>query len=344
MKRHLPSFRGRRFRYSAVAIVALLALGGVEQAPSHAGNARADRGDAGTGHPLIRDAGLASGLPTAVVAASGDKIPRSWSGIPQTVFSAYSRAADSEQATDPGCHLGWPLLAAIGKVESNHADGGGVALDGTMVQPLFGPPLDGNNGTIQLLDATILSGRPQWVRAEGPMQFLPSTWARWAADGDGDGKKNVQNVYDASLGAAHYLCADNADLATPSGLRAAILRYNPSWNYLDAVSSWLSVYTNGVTVVPDDPGGRLGSLGTSEVSKPSGPSTSAPQQQAQAAPPAPAPQPAPQPPASRQPAAPKQPSPAPSPQPSPLPVGQLLQPATQLVSNLTQPLTGHRPS
>ena len=33
----------------------------------------------------------------------------------------------------------------------------------------------------------------------GPLQFLPSTWDRWAADGDGDGVADPQDLDDAAL-------------------------------------------------------------------------------------------------------------------------------------------------
>ncbi len=36
-------------------------------------------------------------------------------------------------------------------------------------------------------------------RADGPMQFLPSTWKAYAKDGNGDGKSNQQNIFDAAL-------------------------------------------------------------------------------------------------------------------------------------------------
>lgn len=41
--------------------------------------------------------------------------------------------------------------------------------------------------------------------ALGPMQFMPGTWRGHAQDGNGDGKKDVQNIYDAIYGAAHYI-------------------------------------------------------------------------------------------------------------------------------------------
>src|SRR5262249_41791369 len=61
--------------------------------------------------------------------------------------------------------------------------------------------------------------------AQGPMQFLPTTWRRYGLGG------NVYDAHDAILGAAHYLHASGA----PGSLRRALHAYNPSRSYVDAV-------------------------------------------------------------------------------------------------------------
>lgn len=341
MKRRLPSLRERRVRVSTVALLALVTLGGAAatQVPVRDHPTASDGGgggaDVATSNPLIRDLGLPSSLPPAPGTPTDDALlaSPSWSGIPTTVYTAYTRAAESVQKTDPGCHLTWPLLAAIGKVESGHAEGGAVNPQGTMVEALYGPELNGTHGTAPILQAVFGNNRPQWSRAEGPMQFLPSTWASWGADGNGDGAKNDQNVYDATLGAAHYLCAGNVDLATSGGLRDAILRYNPSLSYLETVASWLRVYSKGAVVVPDEPNGWHASSAATNVSdRQSQPAAApAPQQDAHPAPAPSGPQPAP-----------AQPSPAPKPSPAPspgqLPVGPVLDPVKQLLDALPLPL------
>jgi hypothetical protein len=83
----------------------------------------------------------------------------------------------------------------------------------------------------------------------GPMQFLPGTWARYASDGDGDGVADPQNVYDATLAAARYLCSGGLNLRDQSQVLAAILRYNNSMPYAQNVLGWAAAYATGVVPV-----------------------------------------------------------------------------------------------
>jgi hypothetical protein len=81
------------------------------------------------------------------------------------------------------------------------------------------------------------------------MQFLPGTWARYASDGDGDGVADPQNLFDATLAAARYLCSGGLNLRDPSQVLAAILRYNNSMSYAQNVLGWASAYATGVVPV-----------------------------------------------------------------------------------------------
>ena len=49
-------------------------------------------------------------------------------------------------------------------------------------------------------------GDKVWDRAVGPMQFIPATWQGAGRDGDGDGVANPNDIDDAALAAADYLC------------------------------------------------------------------------------------------------------------------------------------------
>ncbi|MET7684921.1 lytic transglycosylase domain-containing protein [Streptomyces sp. NPDC005423] len=176
-------------------------------------------------------------------------------GIPATVLDAYKKAEAELAESKPGCNLPWQLLAAIGKVESGQARGGRVDADGTTLGRILGPELDGNGfALIKDTDNGAYDGNSAYDQAVGPMQFIPSTWAWAGRDGNGDGKKDPNNVYDAALAAGHYLCRNDWNLSTDAGLHSAILSYNNSQDYLNTVLSWLEYYRKGTHSVPDGTG------------------------------------------------------------------------------------------
>jgi hypothetical protein len=103
------------------------------------------------------------------------------------------------------------------------------------------------------------------------MQFLPGTWARYASDGDGDGKADVQNVFDSSLAAARYLCSGGLNLRDQSQVMAAILRYNNSVAYARNVLGWAAAYATGVVPVDLPPiTGSIPAIGDSHLDDPEG--------------------------------------------------------------------------
>ncbi|WP_151084547.1 lytic transglycosylase domain-containing protein [Nocardioides cynanchi] len=150
-------------------------------------------------------------------------------GVPWPAVRAYGAATLDVGRSDPGCHLSWTTLAGIGWVESQQGTIGGRRLgdDGRPDRPISGPSLD---GSADLAALTARSGG--WQHAVGPMQFLPGTWARWASDGDGDGVRDPDDLDDAALGAARYLCASGTDLATGTGWSAAVFSYNHAASYV----------------------------------------------------------------------------------------------------------------
>jgi hypothetical protein len=104
--------------------------------------------------------------------------------------------------------LSWTVLAAIGEIESNNGQNMG----------------------------------PSSAGAEGPMQFLPSTWAIWGTDGFGDtGPPNIWNPLDAVPSAARMLCADGAAKGGQS-LYNAIFDYNHADWYVNEVLTLAAEY------------------------------------------------------------------------------------------------------
>ena len=204
----------------------------------------------------------------------------SGTSLPTTVLAAYQRAQAALALSQPGCHLPWQLLAAIGQVESGQARGGAVDANGTTLSPILGPVLNGNGfANIPDTDGGRWDGDPVHDRAVGPMQFIPSTWATWGADGNGDGVKDPNNVFDAALAAGDYLCANGRDLAVSSDMDRAILGYNHSQAYLNLVRAWYTHFMQGGAVsVPDRSGSGVSPVpnpSTAPVASPTSPSSPA---------------------------------------------------------------------
>jgi hypothetical protein len=175
-------------------------------------------------------AGLAAVVAGAAPSqATGAPSPTAVADIPVPLLAAYQQAA----ANCPG--LPWPVLAAIGKVETDHGRAGGApGQDTGIASPIIGPPLDGSGATARAVDTDggHLDGDAVLDRAVGPLQFLPGTWARWGRDGDGDGTADPFNSFDAIASAAAYLCGTRGRVDDVS---AAIYSYNRSPEYVARV-------------------------------------------------------------------------------------------------------------
>jgi membrane-bound lytic murein transglycosylase B len=191
----------------------------------------------------VAEGALSAPPPAMIVNAPGAL------GIPTIALSAYRNAELKMAAADPACGISWNLLAGIGRIESGHANNGAVDARGTAVQPIYGPSLDGTLPGNEVIVSSAVGNRPTYARAMGPMQFLPGTWARYAVDGKGDGAPDPQNLFDATLAAARYLCSGGLNLRDPSQVMAAILRYNNSMSYAQNVLGWAAAYATGVVPV-----------------------------------------------------------------------------------------------
>ncbi len=76
------------------------------------------------------------------------------------------------------------------------------------------------------------TARASSAGAQGPMQFMPNTFQRYAQDGDGDGQTLISDVHDAIFSAAKLLSANGA---TAGKVENALYRYNHSDVYVQKV-------------------------------------------------------------------------------------------------------------
>lgn len=191
----------------------------------------------------VAASGTLGGSPTTILASANA------AGIPAAALAAYQRAETVINKADASCKLPWQLVAAIGRVESNHGRANGNTLDdsGLAVPGIYGIPLDGTQGTAAIADtdAGQFDTDSAWDRAVGPMQFIPSTWSVVGVDADGDGQRNPQDINDAALASAVYLCSGTDDLSTEAGQHTAVFRYNHSESYVSTVLSVMDAYLAG---------------------------------------------------------------------------------------------------
>lgn len=155
-------------------------------------------------------------------------------GVPHVAADAYRRAAAAAPSFSPPCQMPASLLAGVGEIESGHGTHGGATASGNgdVRPPIVGIPLP------QLGDDTdggAWDGSATVDHAVGPMQFIPSTWRAYGADGNDDGVADPHNLYDAALAAAAYLCASGSPMVSESDWRRGLWAYNHSDAYADDV-------------------------------------------------------------------------------------------------------------
>jgi membrane-bound lytic murein transglycosylase B len=167
-------------------------------------------------------------------------------GIPARALDAYAGVAITIENSGTGCDIGWNTLAAIGQVESHHGAifNGTIDANGTVSPPIFGIPLDGGSvANIPDSDKGAIDGDSSIDRAVGPMQLIPDSWRNWHVDANADGVQDPQNIDDATLAAAHYLCrAGGQKLGEEAGWRQAVLAYNSSDQYLRDIIRYATTY------------------------------------------------------------------------------------------------------
>jgi hypothetical protein len=144
--------------------------------------------------------------------------------IPARMLTLYQKAAP----TCPG--LSWSILAAIGKIETNHGR-----------------------------HPTMISS----AGAVGPMQFMPTTFPAYAhpVPPGGANPPTPWDPVDAVYAAARLLCANGA--RDGRRLRRAIWHYNHSWDYVNLIEATAKTYRTTISgpAVPPVPRGSPVSAG-----------------------------------------------------------------------------------
>jgi hypothetical protein len=142
-------------------------------------------------------------LTVALLGGGGDEPApsrRAAEEIPEDLLPLYRAAAASCEGMD------WTLLAAVHKTETSFGRGSVTSSAG----------------------------------AQGPMQFMPATFAAHGVDADGDGRAEADDLEDAVFSAAHYLCSNGA--GDPARLRSALWHYNHDPVYVDQVATLSASY------------------------------------------------------------------------------------------------------
>ena len=163
---------------------------------------------------LFGAVGILSGRWAALAAPKLPDAPPAVADIPAEYLALYRDAAAR-------FGLDWPVLAAVGKVETNHGRN--------------------RNGC----DANSAGAR-------GPMQFLEPTFAH-AAKLAGLTNPDICDPADAIPAAAAYLKSNGA----PDDWQRALFRYNPADWYPPLVMGWAARYGYGARVVWPVEGGRI---------------------------------------------------------------------------------------
>jgi cell wall-associated NlpC family hydrolase len=163
---------------------------------------------------------MAVGLSTSLI-GGGAPSTQAQRDIPPAYLPLYQAAADS----CPG--LPWSVLAAIGKVETDHGR----------------------------LQAPGVTSGANFAGAAGPMQIgiggkAGNTFAGYAVDADGGGA-DVYNPPDAVFTAANYLCRNGA--AKGADIARAVFAYNHADWYVSKVLAYASGYAATQGLAPGAP-------------------------------------------------------------------------------------------
>lgn len=183
------------------------------------------------------------GMVTSAVGAATDDECGSFSPAPSTVAGIPAVALEAYQKAAQASGVDWSFIAAIGKHESGHGSANGATLgaDGSALPMIKTPPLNGSGfgGNTTPMPYHGEGNIDGWDHGVGPMQFLLSTWyGGMKQDGNLDGKKDPNNIYDAALATGLYL----KSLGAPGDMDRAIFGYNRSSVYVAEIKASAAEY------------------------------------------------------------------------------------------------------
>lgn len=193
-----------------------------------------------------------AGVRRAPVGPPGD-YPESIAKAPRAALSGYQRAELVINAA-ADCALDWEVLAAVARVESDHGRGlvstakHRVNANGRVLPALVATPLDGKHGRGLLRDTDDgkLDRDRIWDAPVGALGLVPSTWSSVAVDSDSDGRREPQDVDDAALGAAVFLCSKLA----AADLREALASYHRAPRFVSTVLALAARYEKQSAAIP----------------------------------------------------------------------------------------------
>jgi membrane-bound lytic murein transglycosylase B len=103
-------------------------------------------------------------------------------------------------------------------------------------------------------DPLLIKG--SWAGAFGIPQFIPSSYVKYAVDGNGDGRVNLYDVTDALASVASYLRAHGWERGNGDQNRKAVYAYNHCDNYVDAVFAYAQATKKVAVPIQQGPHGH----------------------------------------------------------------------------------------
>ncbi len=219
-----------------------------------------NRPDIPRGHPARRRGGAAAYIDINAPGRTADKM-REWAepiskstGIPVVSLQAYGNAAEIQRQQHP------PNAASRGRPSPESQVS--RANTGTTVVPMSPPTATsarrsaGSSSTapraiwrsVTPMAAVSTATPPTIAPWGGRSSSSPETWKRYGVDASGgDGVPDPDNIDDAALSAARYLCVSSGnDMTVAEGWEKAIRRYNNSMAYVLDVRDHANAYSINV--------------------------------------------------------------------------------------------------